>query len=136
MSTSAVTPADIQSVDWSLQLGVIGGVVQGLADVDQCIVIILTTPKGSDVLRPTFGADLWQFVDSPINVAIPAIVREVRNAIAAWEPRVKIVSVTAVLVPGAPQGPVNLQISVTWQLNLGGSQLSTHHTSVTIGGGS
>ena len=133
---NATSLADIQSVDWSLKLGAIGEVVQGLADVDQCIAIILTTPKGSDVLRPTFGADLWRFVDNPITAAIPGIVREVRAAITAWEPRVTIVSVTAALAPqGEAQAIANLQVSVTWQLNLGGTRLPARQTTVTIGGG-
>ena len=45
----------------------IGRVVMGVDDVDQCIAIILTTPKGTDVLRPTFGTDLWKYIDAPIN---------------------------------------------------------------------
>src|SRR5208283_2139338 len=94
MSADAVTLADITSADWSLKLGTIGAVVQGLQDIDQCIAIILTTPRGSDPLRPTFGADLWRYIDNPINIAIPSIVREVAAAIAMWEPRVSLQSVS------------------------------------------
>ena len=59
MSTKATTLADIASVDWSLELGIIGSVVHGIDDIDQCIAIILTTPPGADPLRsltaPTCG---------------------------------------------------------------------------------
>jgi len=65
MPAGAITLADITSADWSLMLDSpgqpgagIGNVVMGVDDVDQCIAIILTTPKGTDVLRPTFGTDL------------------------------------------------------------------------------
>ena len=37
MSAGAITLADIRSADWSLALGTIGEVVQGIADVEQCL---------------------------------------------------------------------------------------------------
>jgi len=98
----AITLDDITSADWSLRLdgtgqpgSGIGSVVQGLADVNQCVGIILTTPQGSDPLRPTFAADLWQFIDYPINSVLPAVVQEVTRALTIWEPRITIVSITA-----------------------------------------
>lgn len=124
-----VTLDEITSVDWSLQLGAIGEVVEGLADVDQCLQIILTTPKGSDPLRPTFGADLWQFIDYPIDAAIPALVREVTEAITLWEPRVKLVSVTA--TPGT--GSISeLAVSIVWSLQLGSMPTPAQTTTVTL----
>ncbi|MGH7932265.1 MAG: GPW/gp25 family protein [Candidatus Binataceae bacterium] len=129
MPAGAITLADITSTDWSLSLDTpgqpgsgIGHVVQGLADVDQCIQIILTTPQGSDPLRPTFAAHLWQFVDYPINAAIPAVVGEVTRAISLWEPRVRVISVAAVpVVDSGEQSGAHLNITVTWQLKLGGN---------------
>src|SRR5579862_1435041 len=103
MGAGVFTLAEITSADWSLALDTpglpgsgIGQVVQGLADVEQCIGIILTTPKGSDPLRPTFGADLWRFIDYPANRALPAIVSELTQAITQWEPRIKLLTVSAV----------------------------------------
>ncbi|MBF6569058.1 MAG: GPW/gp25 family protein [Candidatus Binataceae bacterium] len=126
----AATLANITSVDWSLKLGAIGEVVQGLADVDQCIQIILTTPKGSDPLRPTFGSDLWRYIDYPIDVAIPSAVREVTQAITLWEPRVKLVSVTT--LPGETAG--HLSVTVIWRLQLGSAASQTRTTSVQLPG--
>ena len=67
MGVVSVMPAgtiildDITSADWSLTLDAnspsgssgsgIGNVVQGIADINQCIGIILATPPGSDPLR-------------------------------------------------------------------------------------
>ena len=51
--------------DWQPALGSLGEVVTDLADIAQAIDIILTTPRGSDPHRPTFGADLLQFIDQP-----------------------------------------------------------------------
>jgi uncharacterized protein len=128
----SATLADITSTDWSLmldstaaKLGLqsgLGNVVQGLTDVDQCIAIILTTPKGTDPFRPTFGCDLWQYIDQPINIATAHIVREVFEAITTWEPRAIVESVAvAPVLDGSSQSGAHLTISVTWQINLGGA---------------
>jgi len=129
MAVGMTTLTDITSADWSLALGTpglpgsgLGNVVQGLADVNQCLQIILTTPKGSDPLRPTFGADIWQYIDYPIDAAIPAIVREVTEAITLWEPRVRLVSVTATPAADAsPQSGAHLNVAITWRLKLSAS---------------
>jgi uncharacterized protein len=134
MPAGAITLADIQSADWSLmldatavQLGLsgpgsgIGNVVQGVADINQCIAIILSTPPGSDPLRPTFGCNLWRFIDYPVNAAIPHLVREITEALTIWEPRIKVLSVVVNLVPNDVSANVNahLNVAITWQLNAG-----------------
>jgi len=138
MSAGAITLNEVRSADWSLALerrGGIGQVVEGIDDVSQCIEIILTTPKGSDPLRPTFGADLWQFIDYPINAAIPAIVRELTEAITLWEPRVKLIAIKAGVVRDGAQAGAQLLISITWELKLGGAAAPAQTTVVTIPGG-
>src|SRR5512137_2302101 len=95
MPLNPVVLAEINSADWSLRLNAIGDIVEGVADVNQCIAVILTTPRGSDPLRPTFGADIWKYIDYPIDSALPAIVREVTQAITQWEPRVKVLAISA-----------------------------------------
>lgn len=117
---------DIASSDWSMALDAtinpnapgsgIGEVVQSLDDVAQCIRIILTTPKGSDPLRPDFACDIFAYLDRPATLAVPHIVREVVEAIRTYEPRaiVEFVSV-------APVGDGNIghfTVSVTWRLNI------------------
>lgn len=126
MPAGAITLADITSADWSLALDQpgdpgsgIGNVVQGVADVNQCIQIILTTPKGSDPLRPTFGADLWKFLDAPINGAISSIVTEVTTAITQWEPRVRLTSVTAApMIDASAQSGARMSVNVSWRLQI------------------
>ncbi len=86
---------DIKSVDWQPKLGEIGSVVEGVEDINQCIGIILTTPKASDPHRPEFGSDIWKYIDYPVNEAIPNIIREAIDAINTWEPRVEIKSIKA-----------------------------------------
>jgi phage baseplate assembly protein W len=145
MSQGAITLADIVSADWSLMLDStagggagsgIGNVVQGLADVDQCIAIILTTPKGGDPLRPTFGADIWRYIDFPIDEALPAIVREITDAITAWEPRVRLLSVSAApVLDSAAQSGAQLAVTVVWQLKLVSPPAAPSRTQVVIPSG-
>lgn len=129
MNPRYIAAADIGSVDWSLKLGAIGEVVEGIADVHQCIGIILTTPKGSDPLRPAFGADVWKYVDNPLDSAVPSIVREVTEAITVWEPRVRVLSVSA-----APAGGnvAQMVVSLTWQLKLGTQNTPVQVTAVNL----
>jgi phage baseplate assembly protein W len=129
MSANAVTLAQIHSIDWSLKLGEIGKVVEGLADVSQCIGIILTTPQGSDPLRPTFGVDLWRYVDVPLDLAAPSIVREVTEAITRWEPRVQVLAVS---VTPATDNSARLAVTLTWRLRIGTSSAQTQISSVAI----
>ena len=102
---------DITATDWSVKLGKIGAIVEDLDDINQCIGIILTTPKGSRAHEPLFGSDLHLYVDHPVNSAIPHIVREAIDAIRIWETRIKLVKVAPV-IEGAQ---VTLQIE--WKLN-------------------
>lgn len=68
--------------------------VTDVEDIGQCIHIILHTPKGSDPHRPLFGCDVDQYVDYPINIAKPYLVREITDALRAWEPRIKVIRVS------------------------------------------
>lgn len=49
--------------------------------INQCIAIILTTRKGSVPLRPTFGSEIYKYVDYPVNEAIPNITRETIDSV-------------------------------------------------------
>lgn len=70
-----------------------GDVVQGLAAIQQCILIILTTYKGSDPTRPEFGCGVYDWIDSPVNVAIPNMKKNIAEAIGTYEKRVKIIRI-------------------------------------------
>jgi len=98
---------DIKSVDWQPKLGEIGSVVEGYDDINQCIKIILSTPKGSDPHRPEFGSDVWKYIDYPIKEAIPNIIREAIDAINTWEPRVSIKSIRAEVIES--QGRIRIE---------------------------
>jgi hypothetical protein len=88
---------EITEKDWGLSIETQGDVVQGISDINQCIYIILMTVKGTDPLRPDFGCDVFQWLDKPVNNAIPNMVKAVADAIKKWETRVIVTKVAAVL---------------------------------------
>jgi uncharacterized protein len=94
----------------------LGDIVESLEDIAQCIVIILTTPKGSDPLRPTFAIDLLAFIDKPMTSIVPHAVREVMSALRQWEPRIVVTRVS--VLPDSDQNYGHVNISVYWQLNV------------------
>ncbi|MFC3873808.1 GPW/gp25 family protein [Neisseria musculi] len=63
------------------------GLSQGADDIDLCIRNILSTRKGSDVTRPEFGSNLFDYLDAPEDVFIPNAVREVMPAVNTWGKR-------------------------------------------------
>lgn len=67
--------------------------VTDVDDIHQEIILVLYTPLGADVHRPDFGSDWWEWIDAPVNVARPHIVRGVVKAIERWVTRIKLVSV-------------------------------------------
>lgn len=83
---------------------------QGENDLHQCIYNILSTHKGSDVLRPEFGSNHFDYIDQPFDIAIPNIVREIFIALQKWEKRIEVQKVD---VSGtAPQ----YHLRIYWQV--------------------
>lgn len=81
------------SKHWQLAPGD-SGLAQGVDDIDLCIHNILSTRKGSDVTRPDFGSNHFDYIDTPEDVFVPNIVREVVLAIQTWEKRADVEDVT------------------------------------------
>jgi Bacteriophage baseplate protein W len=84
---SPVDAASITAVDWQVQLGAPGEIVEGADDIDQCIRTILLTPKGSIPHDPDFGSNLHLYIDWPLQIARPQMIREAIDAIHRNEPR-------------------------------------------------
>ena len=121
MSAGAITLADITNSYWSLALDAtmggapgagIGNVVQGNADIDQCIGIILQTPLGADPLRPTFGLDQALYIDVPIAIVPSKIVGPAKMAIETWEPRILVDKISVAL---SANNIAHLTVSVYWR---------------------
>jgi uncharacterized protein len=99
----------IKSADWSLSLSTPNAVVEGDADISQCIFIILSTEKGSDPLRPEFGTNIFRFIDKPVNMAAANIVREIIEGVNLWEPRVRVKAVEYAV------DDARLKFTVNWE---------------------
>jgi len=108
MDTPA-TLASIHSAHWQPRLHVSAQVVEGWADIDQAIRIILTTPKGTDRHRPDFGFGGSDYLDWPVDRAVPHLVREAITAIRLWEKRADIIKID-VKVDGH-----HIALRVIWQ---------------------
>lgn len=81
----------IQSTHWQLAPSTdTAEVVQGIDDIHLCIANVLSTQKGTDILRPEFGSDHFQYIDYPEDVAVPNFVREITQALQKWEKRIEI----------------------------------------------
>lgn len=86
--------SEIKTRDWQLSLEKQGEIVTNIADINQCILVILTTEKGSDPLRPEFGSGIFTYIDKPVNISVPNIYREIVESVELWETRVKLETIT------------------------------------------
>jgi len=69
-------------------------------EIEQAICIILLTPLGQRVMRPTFGCRIHELVFAPNNSTTAAqAIRYVEEALAMWEPRIQVTEVTATVDP-------------------------------------
>ena len=84
-------------------------------EIDQAILIILSTSLGQRVMRPTFGCRLDELVFAPNDQQTAARARRyVEEAIGMWEPRIRVVSVD---VGPDPNDASRLLIEVEYKLN-------------------
>jgi phage baseplate assembly protein W len=84
---------EIKSTEWGLDIENLGEVKQGLDDIKQCVYIILTTQKQSDPLREDFGCGAYDYVDQPVNKAIPNMISSILEALEKYEKRIEDVKV-------------------------------------------
>lgn len=101
---------EIKSPWWSLSVEKQDQVVEDLDDIKQSVSTILKTEIGSLPTRPTFGTNVFLYLDEPINVAIPNITREIVNALDIWEKRIEVVDV----LPEIEEEKIKFTIS--WKL--------------------
>jgi phage baseplate assembly protein W len=103
---------NIDAVNWQMSLDSFGEVVEGIADINQQIGLIVTTLRGSVPLLPEFGSDIPLFVDLPIRQAAPKIREEAFRAL-AQEPRIRVLDV--VVTHEVPK-PAKLCVRTRWTL--------------------
>src|SRR5690349_6746886 len=72
------------------------GVASGYQDIEQAIRIILSTPIGQRVMRPTFGSRLHELLFAPAGPDTFGLAElYVTEALGFWEPRIDVLDVTA-----------------------------------------
>ena len=87
-----------------------GKALEGFDHLRQSIADILTTRKGTRVMRREYGSDLVGLVDRPMNASlITAIYAETAGALYRWEPRLRLRRVEADL-SGFAQGRIVLTL--------------------------
>ncbi len=70
-----------------------------LTDIEKSIERILSTPLGSRVMQPTFGSELYLLIDRRVDDMWKLLfAKYVFEAIETWEKRVKVQSVTPVIL--------------------------------------
>jgi phage baseplate assembly protein W len=94
-------------VDWRGALAL----ARGEDDVQEAIEVILGTAPGERPMRPEFGCGIHGCVFDAIDAALVGrLDREVRTALAQWEPRVDVVDVSVDL-SGAATGQLLIEIT-------------------------
>jgi phage baseplate assembly protein W len=97
----------------------------GYAELDQAILIILTTSPGQRVMRPTFGCRLHELVFAPNDSHTAARARRyVEEALGMWEPRIRV---TRVDVGPDPDAANRLFIEIEYQVKATHDQRSLVH---------
>lgn len=82
--------------NWQVSIDNPLAIVEGIDDITQCIYIILTTVPGSDPLRPTFGSNVYRYMDKPLESVRAQIISAVTEAVGRWEKRIEVTGCTVI----------------------------------------
>lgn len=69
---------------------------EGERDIEESILIILFTPRGQRVMRPTFGCQIHELIfasNDATTIGIAA--RYIEESLNMWEPRIRVLNVNA-----------------------------------------
>lgn len=102
-------PTDTRN--WQLNINDPATIVEGVDDIAQCIYIILNTVPGSDPLRPTFGSNIYQHLDKPINDVQPMLIYDATTAVEKWEKRI-VVDKCTIAQNGSDGRSLNIEATV------------------------
>ena len=93
-----ITSETIVGRGWAFPLGVnprgMIALTSEQSEIEQAIIIILSTPIGARVMRPAFGSRLHELIFAPNNSQTMAQARRyVEEALGMWEPRIQVTNV-------------------------------------------
>lgn len=84
--------------------------VGGIEDIRESLRILFSTALGERVMLPDYGCDLWRMVYRGLTTTLTTELEDmVEQAIVLWEPRIDLVSVSAVRDPDR-DGLVNIAV--------------------------
>lgn len=87
--------------------------LEGLADVENSLQIILATMPLERVMRPTFGCNLQPYVFEPMNTPTLAMMEKIiREALIYNEPRIMVESISSEVF----QAEGRVEFSITYQV--------------------
>lgn len=91
--------ADILGVGWAFPVATERGrmaMARRERDIEESIAIILLTPKGQRLMRPEFGCKVHDLIFAPNDATTAGLAAYyVEDALAMWEPRIKVQEVAA-----------------------------------------
>jgi uncharacterized protein len=88
--------------------------VEGDANVEQSLRILLQTSLGERVMRPDFGCEAPRLVFAPGSQQFLSLLEQtVRDAIVNWEPRI---DAQEVLVEADPADPAHVTVSLDYMI--------------------
>jgi uncharacterized protein len=103
-------PAPLPGRDAPGRAGI--AMVGGMALVRQSIGIILDTEPGERIMEPLFGCGLRRYLMAPNTAATRTAIRnDVAEALARWEPRIRVTSVTV----DPSEEPTLLYLDIAYQ---------------------
>jgi phage baseplate assembly protein W len=92
------------------------------ASIRDAVWLILSTAPGERVMRPDFGCGIHDLVFATTSAtAIGEVVREVRDALVRWEPRIEVLEVDA--APD-PVEPARLLIQIDYRVRTTNNQFN------------
>jgi uncharacterized protein len=93
-----------------------GGIalVSDMENIERAIWVILSTPIGQRVMRPTFGSRLHELVFAPLDAQTFGLAETyTEEALTFWEPRIEVLDV---LADTAPTQAHVLSINITYRV--------------------
>lgn len=99
---------DFLGTGWAFPTGVDArgrvALVRGEDRIAQAIRIILLTPRGQRVMRPEFGCRIHELLFAPNDATTTGMAcYYVEEALGMWEPRIEVLSVTAIADTETPE---------------------------------
>src|SRR5918996_1842823 len=97
---------DFLGSGWAYPVGVDArgriALARGERDIEESIYMILLTPKGQRVMRPEFGCQIHTLIFAPNDATTAGLASYyVEQALLMWEPRIRLIQVTAAADPSA-----------------------------------